>query len=80
MSKGSSPRPYGVSLDTYGQNFDRIFGKPAEEPEEVEEPEDDDEDDLCSACNGSGEGMYDGSTCSTCHGYGHERPERDEDY
>lgn len=42
--------------------------------------DDDDEDDICSACNGSGEGMYDGSTCYKCHGHGHERPERDEDY
>lgn len=25
--KGSSPRPYSVSMDTYNQNFERIFGK-----------------------------------------------------
>lgn len=25
--KGSSPRPYSVSMDTYNQNFDRIFSK-----------------------------------------------------
>jgi len=25
---------------------------------------------LCSRCNGSGEGMYDGSTCSSCGGSG----------
>lgn len=25
---------------------------------------------ICPACNGSGEGMIDGSTCSTCHGEG----------
>ena len=26
--KGSRPRPYSVSLDTYGKNFDAIFRKP----------------------------------------------------
>jgi len=26
--------------------------------------------DLCTTCNGSGEGMYDGSYCSTCGGSG----------
>lgn len=32
----------------------------------------DDEDDegVCSACNGSGEGAYDGSVCSECGGRG----------
>ncbi len=25
---------------------------------------------ICSTCNGSGEGMYDGSTCRTCKGKG----------
>ncbi len=24
----------------------------------------------CSACNGSGEGMYDGTRCHTCRGFG----------
>ena len=27
MSKGSRPRPYSVSLDQFGQNYDSIFGK-----------------------------------------------------
>jgi len=27
---------------------------------------------TCPACNGSGEGMYDGSTCHSCHGRGTE--------
>lgn len=39
--------------------------------------EEDDDEPICSACNGSGEGMYDGSTCYKCHGYGHERCEKD---
>lgn len=28
---------------------------------------------LCSSCNGSGEGMFDGSRCSSCHGSGEAR-------
>lgn len=28
---------------------------------------------ICSSCNGSGEGMYDGSTCRTCKGSGEAR-------
>lgn len=28
------------------------------------------ETDLCSACNGSGEGSYDGARCSVCGGRG----------
>jgi len=35
-------------------------------------------DDYCSACNGSGEGSYDGSSCSTCGGSGHDKQEVDE--
>lgn len=27
MSKGSSPRPYSVSLDKFGDNWDAIFSK-----------------------------------------------------
>ena len=29
MSKGSSPRPYGVSLKQFDNNFDAIFRKPS---------------------------------------------------
>lgn len=29
-------------------------------------------EDLCSECNGSGEGMYDGSVCRNCKGSGVE--------
>lgn len=49
---------------------------------ENEDAEDDDldaeEDPLCGACAGSGEGMYDGTTCGTCRGTGVCRPERDD--
>jgi hypothetical protein len=27
MSKGSRPRPYSVSQETFGNNYDAIFGK-----------------------------------------------------
>lgn len=40
-----------------------------------------DEDYICPACNGSGEGMYDGSTCHKCKGTGGEPVEYvDDDY
>lgn len=36
--------------------------------------QDDTEDEICCpACNGSGEGMTDGSTCSSCKGRGELR-------
>ena len=41
MSKGSSPRPFSVSQDEYGSNFDRIFGK-KKPAESVPEPVDND--------------------------------------
>lgn len=47
-----------------------------EEEEEIEEEEDDcDEyDTMCSSCNGSGEGQWDGSLCRVCGGSGDARP------
>ena len=41
MSKGSSPRPYSVSLKEFDNNFDRIFRKP--DPREVEDAQIEDE-------------------------------------
>ena len=32
--------------------------------------DDDSEPGICTACNGSGEGMTDGSVCRVCHGEG----------
>ena len=32
-------------------------------------------DELCRNCSGSGEGMYDGSTCSACRGSGNSKEE-----
>lgn len=51
------------------------FPRPEHQEHEYygEEEDDDDEDftpPLCVHCNGSGEGMYDGSTCRSCGGEG----------
>jgi hypothetical protein len=45
----------------------------AEAADQEEADADDDRPCLCGSCNGSGEGMYDGSTCHTCGGSGEER-------
>jgi len=44
----------------------------AEDDKHEQEPEldDDGEPGICPTCNGSGEGMYDGSTCRDCGGIG----------
>jgi len=40
--KGSKPRPYSVSLDTYSKNFDAIFRK--SDPREIEDSQAEDEE------------------------------------
>jgi len=48
-----------------------------EEEEEIEEDDDeecDEYDTMCSSCNGSGEGQWDGSLCRVCGGSGDARP------
>ena len=49
--------------------------------DEVEEGRhNDDDDELCSNCNGSGEGQYEGAKCSSCGGSGTaSRGDGDED-
>ena len=42
--KGSSPRPYSVDRPTFEDNWDKIFGKKAEE--RSDKSIDDDDDDL----------------------------------
>jgi len=32
--------------------------------------DDDDDEGICPSCSGSGEGMYEGQTCSRCKGKG----------
>ena len=72
--KGSGRRQEDVSK--INENWDRIFGK--KEPNKVEHEHDDEDDgyEICHRCNGSGEGMYDGSTCGYCKGTGEEPVER----
>jgi hypothetical protein len=41
MSKGSRPRPYSVSQDQFGANYDAIFRKP--DPREIEDAQAEDE-------------------------------------
>lgn len=47
--------------------------------DEPEEELEDDEDEICHRCNGSGEGMWDGSCCSHCRGRGVEPVEKGND-
>ena len=35
---------------------------------------------YCLQCNGSGEGLHDGSTCWRCKGSGYEKQVEDEDF
>ena len=42
MSKGSRPRPYSVSQNEFGNNYDAIFRKP--DPRKVEEQKIEDEE------------------------------------
>jgi hypothetical protein len=39
MSKGSSPRPYSVSQNIFGYNFDKIFRKPSKQEIEDDQNE-----------------------------------------
>jgi hypothetical protein len=78
--KGSARRK--EDAQAVRDNWDRIFGKREPMIEEDEDNTNDDflEDDgyeICHRCNGSGEGMYDGSTCGFCKGTGEEPVEKD---
>ena len=72
--KGSARRP-GVMPD---DAWERIFGKKNDCCAECE-CDDEPEDEICTGCSGSGEGMYDGSTCRKCHGSGVEPVKKDDD-
>lgn len=78
--KGSARRPG----QGFGDGYDRIWRKrqialdaKAENARELGLSYDDDEPGFCTACNGSGEGMYDGSRCFKCKGRGVEPIEQD---
>ena len=80
--KGSARRK--EDAQAVRDNWDRIFGNkkdaPMNEDNEHEDYTDDIDDDgyeICHRCNGSGEGMYDGSTCGFCKGTGEEPVEKD---
>jgi hypothetical protein len=45
--------------------------------DEYGEMEFNDDEGYCVECNGSGEGMYDGSTCMTCGGSGANEIEKE---
>jgi len=47
------------------------------DPEPEDEPEED--DGYCYACAGTGEGRYDGSSCSSCGGKGYVQGKADPD-
>jgi RecJ-like exonuclease len=73
--KGSARRPG----EGYQDNWDRIFGGRKRQIAEAvaADNEDDDEEHICPTCNGSGEGMYDGSRCYKCKGTGDEPTEKE---
>jgi len=52
---------HGTDADYYDNEVDRDYDEPKESYGK---------EDLCTNCNGSGEGMYDGSTCYVCKGHG----------
>lgn len=60
MRGGNFLRP--ISEEYYNETYG-LDKQEEEEEEELEDP-------LCTMCNGSGEGMYDGSRCSVCGGSG----------
>lgn len=41
-----------------------------DEPHDPTASDDDDDDHACPNCDGTGEGMFDGQRCITCHGKG----------
>ena len=45
--KGSSPRPYSVSQETYGNNFDAIFRKKTPEQLDQDRYEQEEFDRIC---------------------------------
>lgn len=79
--KGSVRR--NEDTEAYRNNYDSIFrkNKPMIEQEHEQEhyDEDEHEEHICPACSGSGEGMYDGSTCYKCEGTGGWFNNRDDD-
>lgn len=60
--------------DEYDPNAPWHFDdEPDIDSSDFEEEENEEEPEICPDCNGSGEGMFDGSTCHSCKGSGVER-------
>ena len=73
LLEGKCTIRYHLHVDDYDDDEE-------EEIEEIEEEEEEEEyDSLCASCNGSGEGMWDGSTCRVCGGSGVCESDRDWD-
>ncbi len=78
--------------DNYGGAMDEEFSVKPFNPKlpvhfDTRNQEDPDEEQYCGQCNGTGEGMYDGTTCYACKGSGiaggprrRQARERDPDY
>jgi len=58
MSKGSRPRPYSVSQDTFANNYDAIFGK--KDRRQVEDSQA--EDEAFKAVDKTNQNTYNTST------------------
>ncbi len=58
----------GVSIAAFRTGAGELVDSYTLNDEDFETEEDSDE--LCGTCDGSGEGQYDGSTCSRCKGTG----------
>ena len=67
--------------EEYANSFDEEVGIDDLFDEEPEEDEEEIEDDgFCTACDGTGEGQYDGAACSSCGGKGFIRGTNDDDF
>lgn len=69
----------GLDNEDLEELEDRVVTRGNEFIEECQnrtEEDDEDEDDTCPTCQGCGEGMYDGASCSTCGGSGVIRPKK----
>jgi hypothetical protein len=56
----------------------RYLQEEDDEEDDDNDEDEDEEDDYCGHCNGSGEGMTDGSSCSMCGGSGEYRRYNDD--
>lgn len=62
-----------------GFSDEDIVGVLAAVQQHIENPPGEDYDDTCPSCSGTGEGQYDGASCSSCGGSGQLRGQGDPD-